>query len=68
MDFVYPTEEQRKYLNIVNRDVSAAEKENIVRNRQNISSLINDLETGKIFFDDLGQDQVERLKKLIKDL
>ena len=68
LDFVYPTEEQRKYLNIVNRDVSAAEKENIVRNRQNISSLINDLETGKIFFDDLGQDQVERLKKLIKDL
>lgn len=66
LDFVYPTEEQRKYLNIVNRDVSAAEKENIAKRRQSVADLLQDIEEGRIFVDDLGPDQIDRLKKLLE--
>lgn len=65
LDFVYPTEEQRKYLNIVNRDVSHAEKENIAKRRQSVADLLQDLEDGRIYVDDLGAEQVERLNKLL---
>lgn len=66
LDFVYPTEEQRKYLNIVNRDVSNAEKENIAKRRKSVADLLQDIEEGKIYVDDLGAEQVERLNKLLK--
>lgn len=66
LDFVYPTEEQRKYLNIVNRDVSNAEKENIAKRRKSVADLLQDIEEGRIYVDDLGAEQVERLNKLLK--
>lgn len=65
LDFVYPTEEQRKSLNIVNRDVSCAEKENIAKRRQSVDDLLRDIEEGRIYVDDLGAEQVERLSKLL---
>lgn len=66
LDFVYPTEEQRKRLNIVNRDVSRAEKENIAKRRQSVNDLLRDIEEGRIYVDDLGAEQVEKLSKLLK--
>lgn len=66
LDFVYPTEEQRKYLNIVNRDVSNSEKENIAKRRKSVADLLQDIEEGKIYVDDLGAEQIERLNKLLK--
>lgn len=66
LDFVYPTEEQRKYLNIVNRDVSNAEKENIAKRRKSVADLLQDIEEGRIYVDDLGTEQVEKLNKLLK--
>ena len=58
LDFIYPTEEQRKYLNIVNRDVSNAEKENIARRRKSVADLLQDIEEGRIYVDDLGAEQM----------
>ena len=66
LDFYYPTEEQRKRLNIVNRDISNAEKENIAKRRQSLADLLQDIEEGKIYIDDLGADQVEKLKKMLQ--
>lgn len=66
LDFVYPNDEQRKYLNIVNRDVSNAEKENIARRRQSVADLLQDIEEGRIFIDDLGAEQIERLDHMLK--
>ena len=65
LDFIYPTEEQRKYLNIVNRDVSNAEKENIARRRKSVADLLQDIEEGRIYVDDLGAEQIERLNKIL---
>ena len=66
LDFIYPTEEQRKHLNIVNRDISEAEKTNIAKKRQNVSDLLRDIEEGKLFLEDLGAEQIEKLKKLLE--
>lgn len=66
LDFVYPTEEELKHLNVVNRDISQAEKNNITRQRRTLDDLLKDLEDGKIFPEDLGAGQIERLKKMLQ--
>ena len=48
-------------MNIVNRDMSEAEKNKIKKSKGNIASLIEELESGNIYIEDLGEDQVERL-------
>ncbi len=65
LDFIYPTKEQMEFLNIVNRDISTAEKENITNRRQSFSDILQDLEEGKIYFEDLGVEQVEKLQSLL---
>ena len=65
LDFTYPTTEQRKYLNIVNRDMSDAEKSKVKRTKNNLSTLISDLESGQVYFEDLGIEQIEKLRGLI---
>ncbi len=66
LDFVYPTEEQRKHLNIVNRDVSNAGKEKITRSRKTVNDLIQDFEKGQLYPEDLGAEQRERLIEMLK--
>lgn len=66
MDFIYPTKAQRDHMNIVNRDMSEAEKNKIKKSKGNIVSLIEELESGNIYIEDLGEDQVERLMSLLK--
>lgn len=48
-------------MNIVNRDMSDAEKVKIKKSKGNIASLIEELESGSVFLEDLGEDKVERL-------
>lgn len=67
LSFVYPDESQRKRLNIVNRDVSSAEMENIAKRRQSMGDLLADLESGRIYVEDLGAEHIARLKKLLGD-
>lgn len=66
LKFTYPTEEQKKYLNIVNRDMTVEEKNKIKKGKNDFSSLIEDLESGKIYLEDLGVDQVLRLKAVLE--
>lgn len=67
LSFIYPDESQRKRLNIVNRDVSSAEKETIAKRRQSMGDLLEDLEAGRIYVEDLGAEQIARLKKILGD-
>lgn len=53
-------------MNIVNRDMSEVEKNKIKKSKGNIASLIEELESGNIYIEDLGEDQVERLMSLLK--
>lgn len=67
LDFIYPTKAQRDHMNIVNRDMSDVEKNRIKNSKANIARLIEDLESRNIYIEDLGEDQVEHLKLLLRD-
>lgn len=61
LNFRYPTNEERKHLNIVNRD----KDETIIREgRTKISQLIRDMQAGRVFLEDLPEDQVDMLRDL----
>ena len=53
-------------MNIVNRDMSAAEKNKVQERKINIENLITELENGEIFLEDLGEEQIALLKILLK--
>jgi superfamily I DNA and RNA helicase len=60
--FQYPTEEQRKQLKIVHRDVSAEEKKRFAAKQSQISELIDGLESGRYHLEDLDDDVRARLE------
>ena len=66
LDFIYPTQSQRDHMNIVNRDMSESEKSRIKKSQGSMAALIADLESGQIFLEDLGEDQVSRLRSLLE--
>jgi superfamily I DNA and RNA helicase len=62
LNFRYPTIEERKHLNIVNRD----KDERIIREgATKINQLIRDMQAGRVFLEDLPSDQVEMLRDLL---
>jgi len=65
LKFTYPTTEQLKNMNIINRDMTDEEKRRIKRGKHELIGLIEDLESGKIFIEDLGRDQVKRLREYL---
>jgi superfamily I DNA and RNA helicase len=65
LNFVYPTSEQRKSLTIVNRDMSSEEKKKVKQGKTSANDLIDALESGKMYVEDLTPDQRERLRKLL---
>lgn len=65
LDFVYPNKEQREKMNLINRDMSTAERAKIEKSKLDLSSLLRDLEEGNLYVEDLGKDQVDRLIALI---
>lgn len=63
--FRYPTEEERKNLNIVNRDMTENERRRVLKNKGDLANLLDDLEAGRVYREDLGLDQLKRLKTLL---
>ena len=65
LQFVYPNQELRKRLRIVNRDMSSREKSQIKSATESVSSLIQQLEAGDIQKEDLPEQQLEALRKFL---
>ncbi|MBF0273328.1 MAG: ATP-binding domain-containing protein [Magnetococcales bacterium] len=65
LHFRYPTKEERKSLNIVNRDMSENERQRILKKKDDLTQLLDDLEAGRVYPEDLGGDQLNRLKSLL---
>ena len=65
LKFEYPTEEERRHMNIVNRDMSSQEKSSISKHQTNAVSLLEDLKTGKIQKEDLSDNLISELKSLL---
>lgn len=67
LDFIYPTKGERNKMNIVNRDMSEAEKNRVKRNQGNLASLIEELESRRLYPEDLGREQLARLRSLLQE-
>lgn len=67
LDFIYPTKGERNKMNIVNRDMSEAEKNRVKKNQGNLASIIEELESGQIYPEDLGRELLARLRSLLQE-
>ena len=66
LDFIYPDKTQREKMNIINRDMSMAEKNRVKRSKSDLLNLIRELESGELFVEDLGEGELEKLRSLLK--
>lgn len=66
--FRYPTSDQRKHLNIVNRDMTQDERRRVHTKKNNLAQILDDLEAGRMYAEDLGAEQLKRLKEIVKGL
>ena len=67
LKFEYPTEKLRKKLNIVNRDMTEAEKKKVRKVDNSLAELVNDLQTGSVQLDDLNPEQLKVLKQILEN-
>ena len=67
LDFIYPTKAQREHMNIVNRDMSDAEKSKVKQSKASISNLIIELENKGIRIEDFEEGQIEHLISLLQN-
>ena len=65
LEFTYPTEEERKEMNVVNRDMSPREMNRIAREQKNFKGLLEAFDRGEIRKEDLPQEDLERLKEIL---
>ena len=63
--FDYPTEEQRKKITIVNRDMSKGEKAHLDQNKDFLFALLESLESEKTFIEDYPDDVVKKLLEIL---
>lgn len=67
LKFVYPTEEQRKQLRIVHRDMSTKGQRQLKNHRKGMDDLISDIEAGNIHIEDLDENNVAKLKRFLEN-
>lgn len=67
LDFRYPTEAERAQLNIINRDMSDAEKSRVDERRTNLEGILESLETGETVLEDYPKDVVAKLRRLLDE-
>ena len=67
LDFTYPTEQTRRFLKVVNRDLTAAEKRSIKGAASNVRELSAELELGRLMLDDLPPDELRKLRALLNE-
>src|SRR5690606_2104998 len=65
LDFIYPNEKKRKFLKVVNRDMSEEEKKAVERNNNNLKEIIADLSNGLTKKEDLPPELIEQLRNLL---
>lgn len=65
LKFTYPTEETRKHLNVINRDLTPIQRDKIKVAASSLGDLLSDIERGDVLIDDLPSEQIAALKKLL---
>jgi superfamily I DNA and RNA helicase len=65
LSFEYPDAATRKQLNIVNRDISAAEQKEIRKNEANMVEILQSLERGDTMVEDYPKEVIQRLRNIL---
>ncbi len=65
LSFKYPTEEQRKQLKIIHRDLTSEERKRLETGEKVLGDLLADLESGRIHPEDLDEGLKEKLRNLL---
>jgi superfamily I DNA and RNA helicase len=63
LKFTYPTEEERQEMNLVNRDMSPKERERITKKQRDLRELLQALDNGEIYKEDLSPEILDRLRE-----
>lgn len=63
--FTYPTEEQRKKLKIVHRDMSPEQRKRVKERQQSLADLLSDLESGALLVEDLDDELRAKLQAML---
>lgn len=66
LDFVYPSEEVRKNMNIINRDMTEGEKRATQNSTKQLELLLDEVDAGRVLIDDLPIDVLSRMRKLLE--
>ena len=62
LEFTYPTEEERKKMNLINREINPKERGLIAKSRSSLKELIEAIEKGDIQKEDLPQELINKFK------
>ena len=65
LHFRYPTEEERKTMMTVNRDMSKADQDRSARRRSNFADIIASLESGESIIEDYPDSLIKKLQKIL---
>lgn len=63
--FTYPTAEQRAYLRVIHRDMTTAGSKRLRNSDENLHDLLKDLESGAVHLEDLNEQTIARLKRIL---
>lgn len=63
--FTYPTEEERKRITLVNRDMSKSEQERFAKGQSSLLDVVESLESGETFVEDYPDEVIEKLRNLL---
>ncbi len=64
--FRYPTEAERKKLQIIHRDMSEQERKRLDERKKGLADILHELESGKMNVEDLDEEMVEKFKKILE--
>lgn len=65
LSFKYPTKEERRKINLINRDRTQAEKRAVNKQNNNLEELITSFHNGSIVLEDLNPELIAQLKKIL---
>jgi superfamily I DNA and RNA helicase len=65
LSFKYPTAEERETIQVIHRDMTAVQEADLNKRRATLESLLEDLESGRLYREDLDPDVLARLSTLL---
>lgn len=64
LNFTYPTEKEFEFLKIVHRDMTPEEKKRLESRNKALYDVLDDIESGRIYIEDLDDDVRKKLEKI----